>query len=90
MPSRQSTRPPSPSPFPVPTGKWQATNWPGSISRISGSSVAHTSPARGHRVRNRQPDGGMIGDGGSPAIVVAARGSTDGSIAGIELIRISV
>ena len=48
------------------------------------------SAARGQRVRNRQPDGGAIGDGSSPLIVCAARGSTDGSVTGIELIRIAV
>src|SRR5204863_7793033 len=37
------------------------------MARIWGSVVAHTSAARGHRVRKRQPDGGATGDGGSPA-----------------------
>ena len=47
--------------------------WPAASSRIGGSSAAQTSWARGHRVRNRQPLGGSIGDGGSPLIVVGAR-----------------
>jgi hypothetical protein len=34
-------------------------------------------------VRNRQPDGGLIGDGGSPLIVTAAR-PAPGSVDGIE------
>src|SRR4051794_5815322 len=33
---------------------------------MTGSVCAHTSAARGHRVRNRQPDGGATGEGGSP------------------------
>ncbi len=48
------------------SGKWQATRWPGASSLGSGTSLAHRSTARGQRVRNRQPDGGLIGDGGSP------------------------
>ena len=48
------------------SGKWHATNWPGAISRICGSSAAHRSCAFGQRVRNRQPLGGATGDGISP------------------------
>ena len=50
----------------LPMGKWQATWWPGAISRISGTSSAQRASARGQRVRKRQPDGGLIGLGGSP------------------------
>src|SRR6266567_3489033 len=64
-------------------GKWQATRWPGAISRGSGSSVAQRSAASGQRVRNRQPDGGLIGDGGSPLIVAVAR-PAPGSVDGID------
>ena len=48
------------------SGKWQATRWPGASSLGSGTSLAHLSTARGQRVRNRQPDGGLIADGSSP------------------------
>jgi hypothetical protein len=51
------------------SGKWHATEWSGSSSRRSGCSVAQMSWARGHLVRNRHPDGGLIGLGGSPLIV---------------------
>ena len=50
----------------VPMGKWQATWWPGAISRSSGTSSAQRASARGQRVRKRQPEGGLIGLGGSP------------------------
>src|SRR4051812_6724416 len=49
------------------TGKWQAMKWAGAISRINGSSTAHRSWAFGQRVRKRQPDGGLMGEGRSPA-----------------------
>ena len=54
-------------------GKWQATWCPGASSRISGTSSAQRASARGHRVRKRQPDGGLIGLGGSPASGVEVR-----------------
>jgi hypothetical protein len=41
------------------------------------------SAARGQRVLNRQPDGGLIGDGGSPRSVALAR-AAPGSVDGIE------
>ena len=65
------------------SGKWQATRCPGPSSRGCGTSDAHTSCARGQRVRNRQPDGGEIGDGGSPVSVAVAR-AAPGSVDGIE------
>ena len=48
-----------------------------------GSSSAHRSVARGQRVRNRQPLGGLIGDGGSPWMTELAR-AAPGSVDGIE------
>ena len=65
------------------SGKWQATRCPGRSSRGSGTSTAHRSAARGQRVRNRQPDGGLIGDGGSPSMV-AWPAPAPGSVDGIE------
>jgi hypothetical protein len=65
------------------SGKWQATKWPGASSRGSGASLAHRSAARGQRVRNRQPDGGLTGDGGSPRRVAVAR-AAPGSVEGME------
>ena len=58
----------------LPMGKWQATWWPGPISRISGTSSAQRASARGQRVRKRQPDGGLIGLGGSPVRAAIVRG----------------
>ena len=55
------------------SGKWQATDCPAASSRMAGSSSAQRGSARGHRVRNRQPLGGLIGDGGSPRMVFLAR-----------------
>ncbi len=52
-------------------------------SRMGGSWAAQSSAARGHRVRNRQPLGGWIGDGGSPLIVAAVR-AAPGSVLGTE------
>src|SRR5690606_38018780 len=55
------------------SGWWQATTCPGtgaprlSTGLSTGSSSAQRSVARGQRVRNRQPDGGSMGEGGSPA-----------------------
>ena len=45
--------------------------------------------ARGQRVRNRQPDGGAIGDGGSPTGTVSV-GRTSGSGIGIASIKSAV
>ena len=55
----------------ISSAKWQATWWPGVKSRKAGSSVAQRSglPRRSRsqqRVWNRQPDGGLAGDGMSP------------------------
>jgi hypothetical protein len=60
-----------------------ATRWPGNSSRGSGTSAAQRSAARGQRVRKRQPDGGLTGDGGSPRSVVVFR-PAPGSVDGIE------
>ena len=54
-------------------GKWQATGWPWPRSISSGSSIAHMSLAIGQRVRNRQPDGGLIGLGTSPCSTIRWR-----------------
>ena len=62
---------------------WQATardSSPGSASNAGGT-LSHTRSAKGQRVRKRQPDGGLIGLGGSPvsgACIVRRRGSIDG------------
>jgi peptide/nickel transport system ATP-binding protein len=45
---------------------WQATWCPASSAPSKGSRAAHTFSANGQRVRNRQPEGGLIGLGGSP------------------------
>jgi len=44
-------------------GWWQATNCPGATARVPGISSLHYGPL-GKRVRNRQTEGGEIGDGG--------------------------
>ena len=49
------------------SGKWQAARCAGPNDRSSGSSSAHWSCAKGHRVRNRHSDGGVIALGSSPA-----------------------
>src|SRR5439155_3305058 len=53
-------------------GWWQAANCPGATGRNSGISAAHLASARGQRVRKRQPEGGAIGDGGSPTATASA------------------
>jgi hypothetical protein len=40
---------------------------------MGGSTAAHTSCARGQRVRNRQPEGGNMADGSSPRIAARSR-----------------
>src|SRR5512132_1910956 len=66
------------------SGKWHATYWPAATSRISGSTWAQCSWARGQRVRNRQPDGGSSGDGRSPGTSPDAWAGTVGSGTGID------
>ena len=44
----------------------QALKWPGEISTAGGTIWAQASNATGQRVRNTQPDGGLIGLGISP------------------------
>ena len=51
----------------VPSGKWHATKWSGPMARIWGSSSAHFCWAKGQRVRKRHPEGGLMGEGSSPA-----------------------
>lgn len=51
-------------------GKWQAANWPCGIWRSCGSTSVQICWARGQRVRKRQPDGGLEGDGISLATPV--------------------
>jgi hypothetical protein len=49
------------------SGKWHAAWWPCSVNgRSGGSCSAQISCARGQRVRNRQPDGGLMAEGSSP------------------------
>src|SRR5262245_27140124 len=67
----------------ISSGKWQATNWPGRSSRICGSSSAQRSAARGQRVRNRPPDGGLSGEGTSPPTPGSSSGLVSGSGTGI-------
>src|SRR6202000_979173 len=55
------------------SGKWQATTWPGLISRICGTTSAQVCWAAGQRVRNRQPDGGLSGEGCRPVILTRSR-----------------
>src|SRR5262249_25671479 len=45
----------------------------GPISRKTGFELAHSGIAYGHRVRNRQPDGGFSGDGTSPVRSIRLR-----------------
>src|SRR5438105_9707462 len=73
-------------------GKWQATNRSAapSTGRMIGSSSAHRSWARGQRVRKRQPDGGAVGDGSSPASSVRSRLAESGSGIGIDDSRAAV
>ena len=50
----------------IDSAKWQATGCPSPRSTSAGSSVAQIASAFQHRVRKRHPDGGAIGEGGSP------------------------
>ena len=52
---------------------WQAARWPPPKSVISGSSSVHRSIATGQRVWKRQPGGGAIGLGISPASSAGAQ-----------------
>ena len=61
----------------------------GRDARSSGTSSAHRWSARGQRVRKRQPEGGAIGDGGSPTATLSA-GRTSGSGTGIASISSAV
>ena len=47
-------------------GKWHAARWPSPKGRSRGSSSLQRGCAKGQRVRNRQPLGGVIADGSSP------------------------
>ncbi len=49
---------------------------PGPMSRISGTSSAQRDSARGQRVRKRQPDGGLMGLGGSPTSATDVRAAS--------------
>ena len=53
-------------------GWWQAARWPPAYSVSCGSTWRQMSVARGQRVWKRQPDGGLIGFGGSPSITGGA------------------
>ena len=53
--------------------KWHAQWWPGATSRISGFSREQISWAMGQGGRKRQPLGGSMGLGGSPARMMRSR-----------------
>ena len=53
--------------------KWQATLWRLPICSSGGSTFAQISCANWHRVRNRHPDGGLIGLGTSPSRRIRSR-----------------
>ncbi len=53
--------------------KWQATLWLLPIWSSGGSTLAQMSWAIQQRVRKRQPDGGLIGLGTSPASRIRSR-----------------
>src|SRR5579872_4929679 len=58
------------------SGKWQATVWSGAADAIAingGSVVAQISWAFQQRVRKRQPEGGLIGEGTSPVSRIRSR-----------------
>ena len=59
--------------WPISPAKWQATLWRGPICSSGGSTLAQISCAIGQRVRNRQPDGGLIGLGTSPSSRIRSR-----------------
>ena len=69
------------SPLAICSAQWQATRLPADQSRSSGrSSAQRVGCAHGQRVWNRQPDGGLAGDGRSPASRIRSRrSSTSGS-----------
>src|SRR5687768_596274 len=51
----------------------QATEWRSPRASRAGTAAAHFSMAKGHRVRNTQPEGGLIGLGKSPFSVMRLR-----------------
>jgi len=59
--------------LPSSPAKWQATLCRGPICSNGGSTLAQISWAIGQRVRNRQPDGGLIGLGTSPVRRIRSR-----------------
>ena len=62
---------------------WHAAVWRGlPVANSAGLRSLHTLSANAQRVWKRQPDGGLIGFGGSPARG-ASRVRRDGSIAGM-------
>ena len=65
-------RRPAAAVWPEPDGMWQATARDVASARRAATS-AHSVSANGQRVRKRQPDGGLIGLGGSP--LSGARGA---------------
>ena len=58
---------------PIWPGKWQATLCFGPICSSGGSTLAQISWAIGQRVRNRQPEGGLMGLGTSPVSRIRSR-----------------
>src|SRR5262249_57906483 len=71
------------------SGWWHAAYCRGATARNSGTSAAHLASARGQRVRKRQPEGGAIGDGGSPTATASA-GRMSGSGTGMASISSAV
>src|SRR6478735_10729994 len=72
------------------SAKWHADSCAAGVSEAlkrsgiasSGTSVAHLSCAFQQRVRKRQPDGGLAGDGTSPARRIRSRGSSSSLTSG--------
>src|SRR5207247_11303581 len=65
-------------PSPSSTGRWHDATWSSPSPRrgtSSGSESTQTCAALGHRGWNRQPDGGLIGEGTSPTRRIRSRRS---------------
>ena len=56
--------------------RWHAATCPGAISTSGGSSRAQRSMTNGQRVWKRQPEGGLSGDGTSPASTISSSRSS--------------
>lgn len=62
-----------PAPLSASSVRIHALKCPPDTSRNGGSSTAHAGSAYRHLVRNRHPDGGFTGLGGSPASMMRCR-----------------